>query len=115
MLKFILLFFPLSPFCDQQLDIAQISEAMGHIIGKSLDAMGLDLDLDAIVKGMRDESEGKNSPLNEEECVQAIATLQEEKITETSELQLREIDALSNGDQIDENCSLSTPNSPKYR
>jgi hypothetical protein len=99
------------------LDITQISEAMGHIIGKNLDQLGLDFDLDAIVKGLKEESEGKTSPLNDEECVQAIATLQEEKISTTNENELERADTLSNGDQIneDENHPLPATDSAKYR
>lgn len=86
---------------SEELDVTKISEAMGHMIGKNLDALGLDFDLDAIVKGLKEESEGKSSPLNEDECVQAIATLQEEKMTSTTEQQLENADAVSNGDLID--------------
>ncbi len=96
--KFILI--PLVIFASQKEDVAKISEAMGHIIGKNLDSLGLDLDLNAIVKGLQEESEGKTSPLNEDECVQAIALLQEEKMTTLSEQTLERADAISNGDQV---------------
>lgn len=95
-------------------DIAKISEAMGHIIGKNLDTLGLDLDFDAIVKGLKEESEGKISPLSEDECIQAIAHLQEEKITTTAEEQLETADAISNGDQIDENHPFPAADSAKH-
>ncbi len=97
-------------------DVAQISEAMGHIIGKNLETLGLDFDLEAIVKGLKEESEGKASPLNEEECVEAIAHLQEEKMGDAVDQELQTVDALSNGDQIqDENHTLPAADSPKYR
>ncbi|PIS02639.1 MAG: hypothetical protein COT85_04275 [Chlamydiae bacterium CG10_big_fil_rev_8_21_14_0_10_42_34] len=101
----------------EEMDVAKISEAMGHIIGKNLDSFGLDFDLDAVVKGLIEESEGISSPLNEDECVQAIATLQEEKIAETTEHELEQVDAVSNGDQIKEyeDYPFSTPDSPKHR
>jgi hypothetical protein len=101
---------------SETLDVSKISEAMGHMIGKNLDSLGLDFDLDAIVKGLKEESEGKSSPLNEDECVQAIATLQEEKIALTTEQQLEHEDAISNGDLIDdENNSFPASDSAKYR
>lgn len=87
----------------EELDVAKVSEAMGHMIGKNLEELGLDFDLDAIVKGLREESEGISSPLNEDECVQAIAVLQEEKMQGTAEQELEQVDALSNGDQIKDN------------
>lgn len=96
-------------------DVGKISEAMGHIIGKNLESLGLDFDLDAIVKGLKEESQGKASPLNEDECVQAIAQLQEEKITTLSEDELKQADSVSNGDQLDEDHPIPAADSPKYR
>ena len=113
MFKTILFLLPLAAFAE---DVAKISEAMGHIIGKNLQLLGLDFDMDAIVKGLKEESEGKSSPLNEDECVQAIATLQEEKISTTANQELEMADAVSNGDQIhDEDHSFPTPDSSKHR
>ncbi len=97
-------------------DIAKVSEAMGHIIGKNLESLGLDLDMDAIVKGLKEESEGKISPMSEDECIQVIASLQEEKIIETVEQNLEQADAISNGDTIpDESRTFPTTDSAKYR
>jgi hypothetical protein len=96
MRKLVLLLAAFSVYGEEQ-DIVQISEAMGHIIGKNLQAMGVDFDLKAVVKGWQEEMEGKSSPLNEEECVQAIAKLQ----------------ALSEEDH--ENHPVSAPDSAEYR
>ncbi len=104
--------------CNEPLDVIQVSEAMGHLIGKSLKELGVDLNVDAIVKGLQDESQGTApSPLNDEECIQAIVELQEEKISTTAEEELEQVDAVSNGDQILENEDhpISAPNPPKYR
>lgn len=108
------LFFAL-PFVGYGQDVVKVSEAMGHIIGKNLQLLGLDLDLDAIVKGLKEESEGKSSPLNEEECIQAIASLQDGKISAITDQTLEMADAVSNGDQIDENCSFSASDPSKHR
>lgn len=115
MIRAILLSLPLI-LTAEELDVSKVSEAMGHMIGKNLDALGLDFDLDAIVKGLKEEAEGKSSPMNEDECVQAIAILQEEKMERTVEEELKEADAISNGDQIkdDEDHPFSTTNSPKH-
>lgn len=106
----------LTGICEEP-DVAKISEAMGHIIGKNLQSLGLDFDLDAIVKGLKEESEGISSPLNEDECVQAIATLQDEKISLSIDQELQNADAVSNGDQIqdDENHPFPASDSSKYR
>lgn len=60
--------------------IEQISEAMGHLISKNLQSLGLHFDLQAVVKGLQDAVEGKASPLEEEDCLQAINALQEEQL-----------------------------------
>lgn len=112
----LLLALPFSLFCEE-LDVAKISEAMGHIIGKNLESLGLELDLDAIVKGLKEEQQGIHSPLNDDECVQAIAHLQEEKMSSVTEQEFERVDAVSNGDQIDDNENHSIPatDSAKYR
>lgn len=61
-------------------DLEQISRAMGHLIGKNLQSMGLDLDIDALLLGMRESSEGESAPLSEDECLQALSILQEETL-----------------------------------
>lgn len=102
---------------DATLDVTKVSEAIGHMIGKNLDDLGLDFDLDAIVKGLREESEGISSPLNEDECVQAITVLQEEKMEKCADGELQKADAISNGDQIqdDEDHTFPAADSAKYR
>lgn len=98
-------------------DVAKISEAMGHIIGKNLEILGLDFDLHAVVKGLQDESEGKLSPMDEEECIQAIASLQEEKMAVQAIEEYKLTDTISNGDQVleHEDHPLPTSDSSEYR
>lgn len=100
-----------------ELDVIKISEAMGHMIGKNLDSLGLDFDLDAIVRGIKEESEGITSPMNEDECIQAIAVLQDEKMNATIENELEKVDAISNGHEIidHEDYPLPASDSAKHR
>lgn len=114
MFKSILLAIPLV-LGAEELDIAKISEAIGHMIGKNLEDLGLDFDLDAVVKGLKEESEGITSPMNEDECVQAIAVLQEEKMEKCTETTLEKEDALSNGDIIHEDHPFPAADSAKHR
>ena len=101
---------------SEESKIEELSEAIGHMIGKNLEALGLDFDLDAVVKGLKEESEGKASPLNEDECIQVINALQDEKINTANEQELHNTDTLSNGTELhDEDYPFPTPNSPKYR
>jgi peptidylprolyl isomerase len=82
-----LLFFPLICFAEakpniitndkKQSDIAKLSEAFGHMIGKNIDSLGVKFDIDQVAKGIKDSSQGKQSPMSEEECVQALTAVQE--------------------------------------
>jgi len=74
-------------------DVTKISEAMGHLIGKNLQSLGLTLDVEALVRGMNQAAEGKESPLSEEDCVQALAALQEESMAKVGEKNLQEANA----------------------
>jgi peptidylprolyl isomerase len=82
--------FPL--FCkeEESPDVAKLSEAMGHLIGKNLQSMGLPIDIDALVRGMKAGCDGQEAPLSEDECVQALADLQEETLSAQSEINLAE-------------------------
>lgn len=61
----------------KEADIAKISEAFGHMLAKNLDTLGVGFDLDKVVKGLKDEVSGKKSPMSEEECVEALTSVQE--------------------------------------
>ena len=63
-------------------EIAKISEAFGHLIAKNLESIGVPLDIQAVVKGLKDSAAGKNSPMTEVECIQAITSAQESVFAE---------------------------------
>ncbi len=63
-------------------ELAKISEAFGHLIGKNLDNIGVQLDIAQVIKGLQDETAGKTSPMTEAECVQAISAVQEKLFQE---------------------------------
>lgn len=71
-------------------DIEKLSEAMGHLIGKNLQSMGLPIDINSLMKGMKNGCDGKDAPLSEDECVQALASLQEEALCIQAEKNLAE-------------------------
>lgn len=58
-------------------NVAKVSEAFGHLIGKNLETMGIDLDLNLVVKGLQDAAKGVDSPMTEAECIQAITHAQQ--------------------------------------
>ena len=91
-----------SPYCDdtkadqakdsainlQAHDIEKISESFGHLIGKNLTSLGFNFDMQAVVQGLKDSSLGKNAPMTEVECIQAITAIQESAFKEQSAINL---------------------------
>ena len=60
-----------------EIDIMKISEAFGHILGKNLETIGVKFDVAHVIKGLQDCFSGKESPMTELECIQAITIAQE--------------------------------------
>lgn len=103
-----LTFFPHGAFCESKggqksdakeetsiakqeepvLDISKISEAFGHLIGKNLESLGFKFDMDKIIKGIQDSVLGRESPMSEAECIQAISQDQEKKFKVMAEKNL---------------------------
>jgi peptidylprolyl isomerase len=68
---------PPSPKAEDVTNVSKISEAFGHLIGKNLDTLGVKLDIVQILKGLEDAAAGKDSPMTDMECIQAMAAVQE--------------------------------------
>ena len=85
------------------------------MIAEQIDQLGVDLDVDAFVRGIKKQQQGAAPLLKEEECMEAIAELQDEKVSDVGKDILKKIDTISNGDLIHEDHSISAPNPPKYR
>ena len=62
---------------SEKVDLNKVSEAFGHLIGKNLESLGCEFDMKQVVKGLEDSMAGKEPPMNENECVQAISLVQE--------------------------------------
>ena len=62
---------------SRSIEIAKISEAFGHVISKNLANIGVQFDMAQVIKGLQDATAGKESPMSETECIQAIASVQE--------------------------------------
>lgn len=62
---------------EKTVEIARLSEAFGHVIGKNLENIGVKFDMAQVIKGLQDAMAGKESPMSEMECIQAIASVQE--------------------------------------
>lgn len=61
-----------------KIDIEKVSEAFGHLINVNLDSLGFKFEMKAVIKGIEDSIAGKEPPMTENECVQAISLVQEE-------------------------------------
>lgn len=80
------LFLSLCLFAEERVDeTAKISEAFGHLIGKNMESIGIDLDIKLVVKGLQDAAAGKESPLSESECIEAISAAQEKAFEKKAE------------------------------
>jgi len=80
-------------------DILKVSEAFGHLIGKNLQSIGVKFDIAQVIKGLQDATKGKDSPMTELECVQAIAAVQEKLYKEQSQENLKSAESF-----LDTNC-----------
>jgi peptidylprolyl isomerase len=59
-----------------QEDISKISEAFGHFIGRNLNTPGVKLDIEAVVKGIRDGVAGKSAPMTDKDYEEKMLKLQ---------------------------------------
>lgn len=82
-------------------EISQLSEAFGNFIGRNLKTTGIDFDIDAVVKGIRDGAAGKPSPLSDADYEQKMIALQESAFKKMAETNLQAADAFlkSNADK----------------
>lgn len=74
-------------------ELSQISEAFGNFIGRNLKATGIEFDIDAIVKGIRDGAAGKPSPLSDAEYEQKMIALQESAFKKVADTNLKAAEA----------------------
>ncbi len=75
---------------SEAVDYGRLSETLGHLIVRQLNQPGFSFELDRVIQGMKDEREGKPSPLTEEEYEQMVSTLQEQQFVQTAEQNLVE-------------------------
>jgi peptidylprolyl isomerase len=86
--------------------IALISEAFGHIIAKHIESLEVDFDFTHIVKGLQDAGLGKESPMSETECIEAITKSRETRFNELAKINLDLANAFMKKNQIEPNVSV---------
>lgn len=62
---------------QHEVDAKNLSIAFGHLISKTINDIGVSFNLDLVIQGLKDASQGLPSPLSESECMNAIS--QEQK------------------------------------
>lgn len=108
----ILCVFPLYGIADEhseEIDYDRLSETLGHLIVRQLDSAGFPFSVDKVIQGIRDERDGKASPMNEEEYEQVVCTLQEQQFLKTAEQNLAQADAFLKENASKEGIQLIEP------
>jgi peptidylprolyl isomerase len=71
------------------LDLGKVSESFGHLVRKNIESLGLEFDVSRVIKGIEDSLAGKEPPMEENECIQAIALIQESSFQKQSKINLQ--------------------------
>lgn len=72
-----------------EIDCEKISKSYGNLFGRTLDIPGFELDLEALIQGIRDSQNGIEPPLSEEEFEGVMAYLHEKAFLDTAEKNLQ--------------------------
>ncbi len=78
-----------SPSPKKNYDMYQLSEAFGHVVGRSVQSMGVDFHVDSLIKGLRDHSQGKPAPLGEKECLETLTEIRSQKMKKAAQKNLQ--------------------------
>lgn len=70
-------------------EIKNISNALGHFLGRNLNTPGINFDLESVIQGMRDGSAGKPAPMTEKEFEETMASLQRRAYDKQAENNLK--------------------------
>jgi peptidylprolyl isomerase len=78
-----------TPKADAPVDMKKVSEAFGHFIGRHLKSPGVNFDLESVIKGLREGSEGKPSPMSDKEYEQMMIQIQKTAFEKVSQDNLK--------------------------
>ncbi|QVL57930.1 MAG: FKBP-type peptidyl-prolyl cis-trans isomerase [Simkaniaceae bacterium] len=98
-----------------KIDLQKVSQAFGHLIGKNLDSLGFEFDMTEVIKGMEDSVAGKESPMNETECVQAISLVQEEAFQKLANKNLDDANSFMVGNSSEEGVVVLEKDKLQYK
>lgn len=74
---------------ETPVDMKKVSEAFGHFIGRHLKSPGANFDLDSVIKGLREGSEGKPAPMTDKEYEQMMTQVQKSAFEKVSQENLK--------------------------
>ncbi|MCB1082007.1 MAG: FKBP-type peptidyl-prolyl cis-trans isomerase [Chlamydiia bacterium] len=98
-----------------KIDLQKVSQAFGHLIGKNLDSLGFEFDMQEVIKGMEDSVAGKESPMNETECVQAISLVQEQSFQKLAQKNLEDANTFMADNAKEEGVVILDQNKLHYK
>lgn len=78
---------------EQAPDMAQISEAFGHLIYRNFTLLDVPFDIAKIAQGIQDAAAGKKAEITEAACIEAIHAEQEKKLKFASQNNLKKAEA----------------------
>lgn len=112
MFRFFFFLYIMTSLLAKEEDISTVSETMGHLIRKNLDSLGIKLDMDLVIKGIKSDQE---PPLSEDECLQSISTFQEIASEEKAKSNLEKADAFLSQNLKQEDIVQLQPNKLQYK
>jgi peptidylprolyl isomerase len=95
-------------------DILRVSEAFGHFIGRNIKSPGIQLDIDSIIKGMRDGATGKPAPMNEKDYETLMMRVQESAFKKLSADNLAAANAYMEKNAKEKNVTTLEPGKLQY-
>lgn len=95
-------------------DILRVSEAFGHFIGRNIKSPGIQLDIDSIIKGMRDGAAGKPAPMNDKDYEALMMKVQESAFKKLSSENLSAANAFMEKNAKDSNVKIIEANKLQY-
>ncbi|MDB2613893.1 FKBP-type peptidyl-prolyl cis-trans isomerase [Chlamydiales bacterium] len=103
-----------SMHAEKEVDINKLSEAFGNFIGRSIKSPEVEFNIDSLILGIRNGSEGKPSPLTEEEYQEGMASLQEEMFSKMSKENLLKSEDFLTSNKTKKNITSSDDNKLQY-
>ncbi len=90
-------------------EMVKLSEAFGHFIGRNLHTPGMNFDLEAIIKGMREGSAGKPAPMSDQDYEALLTKVQEKAFKELAAANLKAADNFIKENKAKENVKEIEP------